>query len=136
MISVDRKCEGLPTIVDASSDYPPQPVREPPPPSTTTPSVPHPRNEDIHAAVEHAKAGTAGLQGYDGTAIDVVTSVTSSGLCSTIIGYVDNLVQVGDVISKVFLSLTVPSRSYDEMDIQVHPYATLAWQALTVVHKV
>jgi len=50
--------------------------------------------------------------------MDNATAVISSDLCGTIIGYVDKVVHLGDILS------------------QVHPYAKLAWETLTVVHNV
>ena len=105
---MDDITEGPPTNVDPGSDYPPRSVRGLLPPKTT-PGVLNLLNEDeIHADVERAKAGTVGLQGIDdGTAMDTVISITSSDLCWTIVGYVDKLVQLGDVISTVIFSVTI-----------------------------
>ena len=57
----------------------------------------------VSSAIEHAKVTTERLKGYGGTAIDNVTTVTSSDLCGTLLGYVDKVVQLGDVVSKVAL---------------------------------
>jgi hypothetical protein len=47
--------------------------------------------DDVPAAVERARAATARLHCYDGTAVDNITTVASSDLCGTIMGYVDSL---------------------------------------------
>jgi hypothetical protein len=113
VISVHRKVEGLPTeapaIADPGSDYPLPPVRDTLPPSNTTPNVPHPTNaDDVHAVVDHATTTTAGLKGYDGNTLDTVITVTSSDLCGTILGYVDKVVRLGDIVSQVLLAFTLP----------------------------
>jgi hypothetical protein len=56
----------------------------------------------VFTEVELAKA-TAGRLGkdYDGTVIENVATVSSSDLCGTILGYVDKIVQLGDILSQV-----------------------------------
>jgi hypothetical protein len=53
------------------------------------------------AELEHAKIAVSNLRSHDGQVVD---AVTSSDICSTVMGYVDKLVQFGDVISEVHLS--------------------------------
>ena len=88
----------------------------------------------VSSVIEHARATTERLKGYGGT--DNVTVATSSDLCSTLLGYVDKVVQLGDVVSKVTLSYVLYTGFYLRLNSKVHPYAKLAWDVLTVVHKV
>jgi len=96
--------------------------------------------DSVSSAIEHARATTGKLKGYGGTAIDNVTAVTSSDLCGTLLGYVDKVVQLGDVVSKVTLSYALRTSFYSlitaRLHFKVHPYAQLAWDVLTAVHKV
>jgi hypothetical protein len=90
----------------------------------------------VSSVIEHARATTERLKGYGGTTIDNVTAATSSDLCSTLLGYVDKVVQLGDVVSKVTLSYVLYTGFYLRLNSKVHPHAKLAWDVLTVVHKV
>jgi hypothetical protein len=56
---------------------------------------------EVLSEVTLAEAATARLRGYDGSVVDDVTAVTSSDLCSSILVFVDRVVQIGDVISQV-----------------------------------
>jgi len=90
----------------------------------------------VSSAIEHARATTERLKGYGGTTIDNVTAATSSDLCSTLLGYVNKVVELGDVVSKVTLSCVLYTGFYLRLNSKVHPYAKVAWDVLTVVHKV
>jgi len=126
LVSVRRKHEErpaeAPTIPDPANNHPAPPVL--PLSTSTPPNMPYPPNivseaaDSVPTVVERARTTMAGIKGYDGTTMDGITTVSSSDLCGTILGYVDKVVRLGDIIS------------------QVHPYAKLAWEALTVVHKV
>ncbi|KDQ51490.1 hypothetical protein JAAARDRAFT_41132 [Jaapia argillacea MUCL 33604] len=69
---------------------------------------------------QNAIAMVDGPSGIDviGTAIDHVDGITGNDLLQTVGGYLETVVRIGDVISKV------------------HPYAKLAWQVLTSGYKV
>jgi hypothetical protein len=83
-------------------------IQETPPPILYPhhpPKVTEETTECVVAVVEQAKTTTAKLNGYDGTPMDNINAVTSSDLCGTILGYVDKVVQFGDVVSQVILPL-------------------------------
>ena len=75
--------------------------------STSKADVHAPKSSEQGAArvfteVELAKATAERLgKGYDGTVIENVATVSSSDLCGSILGYVDKIVQLGDVLSQV-----------------------------------
>jgi hypothetical protein len=56
----------------------------------------------VFTEVELAKATAERLgEGYDGTVIENVATVSSSDLCGSILVYVDKIVQLGDILSQV-----------------------------------
>jgi hypothetical protein len=59
--------------------------------------------DGVLAELERAEATTAQLKGYHGAVVDNITTVTSSDVCITVIGYVEKVVQFGDIISQVTL---------------------------------
>jgi hypothetical protein len=75
--------------------------------STSTTDAHAPNSSDQGAArvfteIELAKATTERLgKGYDGTVIENIATVSSSDLCGSILGYVDKIVQLGDILSQV-----------------------------------
>ena len=75
---------------------------------------------DSVSAIEHAKVTTERLKGYGGTTIDNVTAVTSSDLCGTLLGYVDKVVQLGDIVSKVPLSYALCTSFYSLITARLH----------------
>ena len=67
-----------------------------------TPSTAPDRPEaEILAEVKRAEATTAKFGNHDGTVLDDITAVTSSDVCNTVLGHVDKVMQIGDVISQV-----------------------------------
>jgi hypothetical protein len=108
VVSVNRTRQGQPaeasTVTGPDNDDR-TPIRS----IDATPDMTHPPNvvsealDDVPAALERARAGTARLHGYDGTAVDGITALTSSDLCGTILGYVDKVVQLGNIVSQVLL---------------------------------
>ena len=81
------------------------------PPSAHTASLAGPNTlnavseaaEHDSALMERAPTAVARLKRYDGAVVDNVTAAIASDLCATILGYVDKVVQLGDVISQVLL---------------------------------
>ncbi|KIM78135.1 hypothetical protein PILCRDRAFT_824851 [Piloderma croceum F 1598] len=71
----------------------------------------------ISSAIQRAAKTTDAMKGYNGEIMDTVIAVKSSDMCGIILQYLDKLVSFGDSIS------------------QVHPYAKLAWDVLTIAHK-
>jgi len=76
--------------------------------------------DSVSSAIEHAKVTTERLKGYGGTTIDNVTAVTSSDLCGTLLGYVDKVVQLGDIVSKVPLSYALCTSFYSLITARLH----------------
>ena len=68
------------------------------PPVSNSSKSPEQALDSVSSTIEHAKVTTERLKGYGGTTIDNVTAVTSSDLCGTLLGYVDKVVQLGDVV--------------------------------------
>jgi hypothetical protein len=67
-----------------------------------TPSTAPNRPEaEILAEVKRAEATTAKFGNHDGTVLDDITAVTSSDVCNTVLGHVDKVMQIGDVLSQV-----------------------------------
>jgi hypothetical protein len=96
-----------PTITEPGNDDPGLPIPGAPPATTDTLHPPNIVNEAadvVPTAVEDAKTAVAKLNGYDGRAMDRITTVTSSDLCGTILGYVDRVVKLGDIVSQVLLT--------------------------------
>jgi hypothetical protein len=120
VISLCRKPEGRsppPPLGELSTISDPGSEEQVVPPSTL-----HPLNavevptKDVSAAVEHARGATVELKGYNGTALDSATVVASSNLFEIVIGYVDKVVQFGDIISQVLLTLRASfTRAYNGM---------------------
>ena len=76
--------------------------------------------DSVPSAIKQAKVTTERLKGYGGTTIDNVTAVTSSDLCGTLLGYVDKVVQLGDIVSKVPLSYALCTSFYSLITARLH----------------
>jgi hypothetical protein len=57
------------------------------------------------AELERAEATTTKLTSYRGTIVDSITTASSSDVCSSVLGCVEQLIRLGDVISQVILHL-------------------------------
>ena len=121
MVSVCREpeelCKNAPTITDHDGSDPVLPVHDVVPPSIHTanlvgPNIVNASEAGGHdsAAMERATTAVARLKCYDGTVVDNVTAVISSDLCVTILGYVDKVIQLGDMISQVLLITSLFNR--------------------------
>jgi hypothetical protein len=100
------------TITGPSSEEPAVPVAQTSRPSSAPYVTPASNaigdvTTNVPVAVEQARTATAKLKSYHGTAMDNIAAVTTSDLCGTILGYVDRVVQFGDKLSQVRISVPV-----------------------------
>jgi hypothetical protein len=98
---VDQKASHPETVPNSQASHPPE--------------LPGQRVESVTAVVEHARESTGRLKGYGGTAMDSVATATSSGLCNSLLGSVNKVVQIGDVVSKVTSSRVANCSSFDSI---------------------
>lgn len=113
-----------------------------------SPNLSEPQNEHLvisaaeDASHSVAKISSPAILPASGNIVTSVTNITASDSFSLVLGCIEKVISFGDILTEVRvylragcigLSTTNPSLL---SVVQIHPYAKLAWMALTSIPKV